>query len=239
MLNDQLCDRNALAAQVETFLACHGGRAGNHLKPRGGAGSDLAALLPRLLARYELDLRTASREAAASADRLAAAEVDRRRLARVLAAETQRADAKERECAEWQARHASLRDAAAAQIAQLELEVEHWCGAAGSGFVERAVQRRRFALVLPGLLAALTSGQDNEEARAVATLEGLGIMDREGIAQHLEGRLMVREDLARHASAAISAAHHAPVDARDGGAAGGGKKGGKSPKKGGAKKKIK
>lgn len=246
MLNDQLCDRNALAAQVEAFLVSHGGLKGNRLKepPSSGSNSssssksgssDLTDLLPRLLARYELDLAKASREATASAKHLTEVEVDRRRLERVLASESRRADALEKECERLKVKYGALQEAAAAKIAQLELEVEHWSSEAGSGFVEREVQSRRFALVLPGLLAGLESGIPEEEARVVATLEGLGIMDRQGIMQHLEANLMRREDLAQHAGPALAAAKHARVDTRDSGLAA--KKSGGGGKKGGTKKK--
>ena len=209
-------------------MESHGGREGNGLHPT--ARSDLTALVPRLLARYALDMRRAAREARSDAGRLRQCQEDLARQARALASETARADAKERECEWWAARHAALQRASSQRIAQLEVEGA-WLGAeAGSGMVERAVQERRFNLVRPGLVASLGAGKADEEAKAVSLLEALGMMDRAGIAQHLEAVLMRREDLEQRAALAVEAAKTAPAAGPDKGA-------GKSPKKAGGKKK--
>jgi len=225
MLNDQLCDRNAMAGIIEEFLESHGGREGNKLHPT--SRSDLSDLVPRLLARYELDMLAASEEATRDSGRLRRAHADLRRTSRVLAFETARADAKERECEWWAARHAALQRKAAERVAQLEAEVGWLIAEAGSGMVERVVTERRFDLVRPGLEAMLVSGKADDEAKAVTLLETLGIMDRDGIAQHLEGFFMQREDIEQRTAIAAAAGKNVP--------AGGGA--GKSPKKGGKKKK--
>jgi hypothetical protein len=204
MLNDQISTCNALAERIEEFLEHHGGRAGNRLHPTSRA--DLSALVPRLLARYQLDLANAAEESRKDAENLKAAKKDIGRLRRVLTSETSRADAAEKECRRWAARHKALQHASASRIAQLECEVEWLAAEAGSGLVERHVQERRFALVRPSLLAMLSSGKAAEEAKGLAMLEALGMMDRDGLSQHLDEVVMKREDLKQQIDQALAGA---------------------------------
>jgi hypothetical protein len=63
MLNENLCDKNALAKQLEDFLVRHGGRDGNLLGDAAkGQGDNLNELVCKTLARYELDSRAAADE---------------------------------------------------------------------------------------------------------------------------------------------------------------------------------
>lgn len=206
MLNDQISTCNALAERIEEFLEHHGGRAGNHLPVNSSSRSELSALVPRLLARYQLDLANAAAESRKDADALKSAKKDMGKLRRVLTAETTRADKAEKECRRWAARHGALQHASASRIAQLECEVEWLSAEAGSGMVERHVQERRFALVKPSLMAMLSSGKAAEEAKGVALLEALGMMDRDGLSQHLDESVMRREDLKQQVDQALAGA---------------------------------
>jgi hypothetical protein len=204
MLNDQISTCNALAERVEAFLEHHGGRAENRLHPT--LRSDLSVLVPRLLARYHFDLARAAEESRKDAASLTAAKREVANLRRVLKSETSRADMAEKECRRWAARHEALQYASASRIAQLECEVEWLAAEAGSGMVERRIQERRFALVKPSLLAMLSSGKASEEAKGASMLEALGMMDRAGLSQHLDGAVMKKEDLKQHTDIALTAA---------------------------------
>jgi hypothetical protein len=230
MINDQLCESNALASSIEEFLESHGGRAGNKLHPT--MRTSLSGLVPRLLARYHFDLHLASEEAKKDKQRLDSCEAELNRQGRVLRFETSRADAAERECERWRARHGALQRTAAERIAQLVEEAARLYSESSSGMVERFVQERRFDLVRPAFEAMLLSGKADEEAKGAGMLEALGIMDRQGINQLLEGRAMRREELEQRSALAVALAEKiAPTTAASKG------EDGKSPKKGAKKKK--
>jgi len=232
MLNDLLCESNALAGTLQEFLESHGGREGNRLHPT--LREKLSGLVPRLLARYHFDLHSASEEAKKDKERLDFCDEELARQKRVLRFETERADAAERECERWRARHGALQTAAAQRMAQLEEEASWLYSESGSGLVERFVQERRFDMVRPAFEAMLLSGKADEEAKGAGMLEALGIMDRQGINQLLEGRAMRREELEQRGAVAVALAEK--VAPPPSGASSKGEEG-KGPKKIGGKKK--
>lgn len=207
MLNENLCDKNALAKQLEDFLVRHGGRDGNLLGDAAkGQGDNLNELVCKTLARYELDSRAAADEVKGCSKLLERCKAELAKQNEVLVFETARADEAERAAEEWQRRHGALRDAAAARIAQLEVENAWLQAEAGSGLVEAYVTARRFDLAKRQLDGVLASGKKEEGGLAATLLEALGITDRDGVLQQLEMGAMRREELDQRTAAALTAA---------------------------------
>jgi hypothetical protein len=206
MLNENLCDKNALAIQIEDFLERHGGREGNLLDAQPGKRADLNELVCKMLARYDLDSRQAAEEVSGASKLLQKSKAELSKQSKALEFETLRANNAEKAIGEWKQRHRMLQDAAAARIAQLEIENTWLMAEAGSSFVESHVAARRFDLVRAQLDCMLGSGKSDEEAAAASLLEALGFMNREGVLQHLETEAMRREEVDQRTAAALVAA---------------------------------
>ena len=165
---------------------------------------------------------------------LAKTMVEMKNQGEVLAHESQRADIAERELKELRAKYAALQEGTARALAQKETEARMLYNMASAEIFENATTHRRFEMVRPHLEAMLDSGTPTDERLGAGLLEGLGIMDRDGVMEHLERTAMRREELQMRTAIAMGVAiDPPPAAAPPPGSAGGGKEG-KGGKKGGS-----
>ena len=236
MLADTTSDHNALGVVISEFLEARGGREANGLD----GTEDISLLVPKLLARYDLDEQAMQEEVTKAHGLVAQTTGQLATQGEVLAFESKRADEAERKLAEMTAKYEALQAGTTRELAQRDTEIAMLHSISAEHMLENTIDRQRREMVRPVLEHMLDApSHPGEDQMAASLLEGLGIMDRDGVLQHCESIAMHKEELAQRTSQAMQLASAAGFS---GGGGGGGKgspakKGGGSPKKTKGKKK--